>query len=121
MDELAQEASDKAIVAIDRFSHEKAVLAGLFAHHPDASDLDYLEEKYARYIDIPSRKLPGMIEIFGDEVVPDASTPVPIPKKTDQSETKQLTPSDAASMATEDPTPKSTQPRAHRTSQDIME
>ena len=77
LDDLAIEAKDRAIVEIDEFSRNKAALAGLIPTQPDAATLDYFEEKYARYIDIPSRKLKGITDIFGDEVVPDFSLPTP--------------------------------------------
>lgn len=77
LDDLAIKAKDRAIVEIDEFSRNKAALAGLIPTQPDAATLDYFEEKYARYIDIPSRKLEGITDIFGDKVVPDFSLPTP--------------------------------------------
>jgi hypothetical protein len=62
-----------------------------------------------------------MIDIFGDEVIPDGSTPIPQPKYGEHAETTNPVPSVAASVTAATTTPKTNQDLASRVEQDIME
>lgn len=120
LDGLAIEAREAAIVAMDAFSNRKAVLAGLMPHQPTAADLDYQQEKFSRHMDIPSRKLAGMTDIFGDEIIPEQGLPVP-PRLPSVSQPE---PKIAATTATENPTETATRTTPNVVAdneQDIME
>jgi putative transposase len=75
LDGLAVEARENAIAEMDAFSAKKMALARLMPHQPNAEELDHLQRKFSRFLDIPTRKLEGIIEIFGDEITPVLAAP----------------------------------------------
>lgn len=108
LDALAIDSHYYAIAEMDAFSHQKAEIAKLIPHSPNEATLNYFEEKFGRFVNIPSRRLKGMTYIFGDEIIFDPTTPTPKP------ELKLKEPTIQAQTESETST-------THGTGEDIME